>query len=208
MNYICDVLVNFGYPLYDFYDWNKNDNIRNIKKIPFYKTDKKNLNLFKYNKFKIINILDEIHNETQIYTNKKNKFIEYSLVLCDGDEAIVFNLDSKGICIGKSMMLPDEESEILHSSINISCKNIEYEIISNDNIRMFETRNQVKIVNYLVKTIHDINDVDKLNYIYFECFSKHSNTPKKELIDLFNSSWNDKYYKIYDFLHLIYMKKS
>src|SRR5574344_2880234 len=122
MNYICDVLVNFSYPLYDFYDWNKNDNIKNIKKIPFYKVDSKILNEFKCNRFKLKNIMDDIHNETVLYTNKKNKNIEYAAVFCSDDDAIACSFDKNGVCVSKSMMLPDEEYEIINSSINIENK--------------------------------------------------------------------------------------
>ena len=35
MNYIYDILLNFKNKLYDFYDWNINDDITHIRKIPF-----------------------------------------------------------------------------------------------------------------------------------------------------------------------------
>ena len=34
MNYIYDILINFNENLYDFYDWNLNDQIDHIRKIP------------------------------------------------------------------------------------------------------------------------------------------------------------------------------
>ena len=37
MNYIYDILVNFKETLYDFYEWNKNDNITHIRKIPLFR---------------------------------------------------------------------------------------------------------------------------------------------------------------------------
>lgn len=207
MNYICDVLVNFNYPIYDFYDWNKNDNIKNIKKIPFYRISNNTLEELKTNKFKLINILDDIHNETTIYTNKKNKVIEYSTIFSSDKDVVAFFFDKNGICIGKSAMLPDEENEIINNSINVELKDIQYEVLSKDKIRPFQTRNQNKIISYILREIKEINDIDKLNYIYYECFSKYSDYPKRELINKLNTEWFDRYYKIYDFLHLIYMNK-
>ena len=34
MNYIYDILVNYGNIPYDFFEWNTSDNIIHIKKIP------------------------------------------------------------------------------------------------------------------------------------------------------------------------------
>ena len=37
MTYIYDILLNFNEEYYEFYDWNKEDTIVHIKKIPIYK---------------------------------------------------------------------------------------------------------------------------------------------------------------------------
>ena len=37
MTYIYDILLNFKDELIEFYDWNKNDNIIHIRKIPLLK---------------------------------------------------------------------------------------------------------------------------------------------------------------------------
>ena len=39
MNYIYDVLCNFQNVYYDFYDWNKTDDILRIRKIPIIKVN-------------------------------------------------------------------------------------------------------------------------------------------------------------------------
>lgn len=64
MNYIYDILLNFHNMLYDFYDWNLNDNIINVRKVPLFKISsnqlkeiKENVVKFDYNflkKFKIV----------------------------------------------------------------------------------------------------------------------------------------------------------
>jgi len=43
MNYIYDVVLNFQKEYYDFYDWNKNDNIYHMRKIPILKINSKQL---------------------------------------------------------------------------------------------------------------------------------------------------------------------
>ena len=54
MNYVYDVLVNFKYPFIDFYEWNNDDKILNIKKIPFIKVTSETLNILKYHKLLLI----------------------------------------------------------------------------------------------------------------------------------------------------------
>ena len=44
MNYIYDILINFQPVLYDFYEWNLNDNIEHIRKVPMFRVTEKDLN--------------------------------------------------------------------------------------------------------------------------------------------------------------------
>ena len=202
MNYIYDILVNFKYPLIDFYEWNSDDDILNIKRIPFYKIKANILNDFKNNKFKIK--VDDIKGLTKVFNNKKTY---NSLVYTDGDEAVVFKFDDSGVCIGKSRLLVDEEIEILNSAHMVKFSNVDYEIISKDDINVYKTRKQCLITDYLVKYIDRIKDIDKLNYISYECFNDYKKLTKSELISHIKGEWNDKYYEIYDFLNNYSMNK-
>ena len=71
MNFIYDILVNFKYPLVDFYEWNEKDDIVNIKRIPIYKINTLDLGKLKYHKFKIDDV-EVLKNNTKIFNNKKN----------------------------------------------------------------------------------------------------------------------------------------
>ena len=39
MNYIYDIVLNFNKEYYSFYEWNRKDNIINVKKIPLFLVD-------------------------------------------------------------------------------------------------------------------------------------------------------------------------
>lgn len=208
MNYIYDILVNFKYPLYDFYDWNKEDNIKNIRKIPFFRVSSDDLGIFKYKRFKVENLLEKIINQTQLFTNKKNKIINYACVFSDIKEAIVFEFDSNGICINKSRMMIEEELEVLDYTTDLEETKINYKILKNDNIDFFKTRKEIELKKYIVKQLEQINDKEKINYLYYECFNKISNkNTKREIISSIDSSWDSINNKIYDFLQLISMNK-
>ena len=55
MNYIYDIILNFQKEYYDFYEWNNNDHIYHMRKIPIIKVNNKQLLDIKNNtiKFKI-----------------------------------------------------------------------------------------------------------------------------------------------------------
>ena len=41
MNYIYDVLLNFNDKLYEFYDWNKSDDVKHVRRVPIFKISTK-----------------------------------------------------------------------------------------------------------------------------------------------------------------------
>lgn len=204
MNFIYDVLVNFKYPLIEFYDWDIDDDILNIKRIPLSKISSEDLNILKYHKFKID--ISDIKGLTKIFNDRKNSYT--SIIYTDGNEALVFNFNDKGICISKSDLLLDEENDILDNSVSLKETIIKYEILSKDKIDLYKTRDQVEITKYLLNQINKIDDLDKLNYIYFECFNEYKNVSKIKLINRIKGKWDDKYYKIYDFFKSISMNKN
>ena len=205
MNYIYDILVNFKYPLMEFYDWNSDDNILNIKRIPLSKISSNDLNVLKYSKFKLKDI-SNIKGNTKVFNDRKKNYT--SIIYTDGFEAIAFNFDDRGICISKSDLLLDEESDILNNSLSLTITDIDYQVLNKDNIYLYKTRNEVKITKYLVDEITKINDLDKLNYIYYECFNDYKEVSKTKLISSIKDKWDDKYYKIYDFFKSISMNKN
>src|SRR5574344_856088 len=200
MNYIYDILVNFKYPLYDFFEWNSNDGIKDLKKIPFYRVSSETLDDFKNKRIKINNILPDIYNQTQVYTNKKKANIEYACVLSDTIEAVAYLFNNKGVLIGKSRLMFSEENEVLRYSSSIPILNIEYEIINNDKTDVYKTRSEIRMDKYLLNEINNINDIDKLNYIYYECFNTSALNPKSEILGILDSKWDDIGNKLYDFL--------
>ena len=205
MNYIYDVLVNFKYPFLEFYDWNSDDDIINIKRIPLFKISSKNLNVLKYHKFKLKNI-NNIKGVTKVFNDRKNNY--NATIYTDGKDVVAFKFDDNGICIAKSDLLLDEENDILNNASTLNISNIDYEVISKDNISLYKTRNEIKITNYLIDEINKVSDIDKLNYIYYECFNEHDKVSKDKLITTIKGEWNDKYYKIYDFFKSIPMNKN
>ena len=71
MSYIYDILLNFNTKYYDFFEWNKNDEITHIKKIPIFKTTSEDFLKIKLNTVKFSeNLLNLIENKTEIFKKK------------------------------------------------------------------------------------------------------------------------------------------
>ena len=49
MNFIYDIVLNFNKEYYYFFEWSKNDNIVNVKKIPLFLVSKETYNNMKCN---------------------------------------------------------------------------------------------------------------------------------------------------------------
>ncbi len=203
MNYVYDVVLNFTYPLIDFYEWNNDDNIENVKKIPLFRINNKQFYEIKNYNYKLNNI-DNIKNMTKLF-NKKTYLT--CAIYIDDEETLAIKYDEKGNVIGKSSLLIDEEVEILSNYDLLPISNLDYELLCKDNLKYTVTRKQRKILNFIINEIKNTNDIDKLKYISYECLNE-INISKKSLISKINNTWNDKYYKIYDIFKSISMNKN
>lgn len=204
MNYIYDILANFNDSFYDFFDWNENDNIIHIKKIPILR-----VNVDFFNKVKFYDVivdrtlLEKIYRKTDFFNINKNKY-NYVCCLCDGREAIIVNFDSKGKVLGRSSLLIDEENEVIDISECIDLFDCCLSVINEYSYDVFKTRKEISI-NHLFFDELKCMDSDKLKYLYFECFNERENDIKK-IIDKINheivNNFDSIYDKIYTFLKL------
>lgn len=207
MNYIYDILLNFKEEYYDFYDWNKNDNIVHIRKIPILKIDTIDLYNIKNNKIKIeLKFLEKIRNKTEIFTSKTVKNIEYAFLLSDGKKVLaILKQDKK---IKKSSLLIDEEMDALEEIEREEMTKIEYKIVDKEGTKELKTRKQNEIEKFVKKELEKIKNQDeKLKYIYYECFNKKEKSKEKILIELNNINNHIINEKLYKFFKLIEVKK-
>lgn len=207
MNYIYDIILNFNEEIYDFYDWNQNDVIYHIRRIPFYKVNSIMLHDVKNSIIKFDqSFLKEINNKTEIFTNKGIRNLEYSFLLTDGLEVIGIFLTNKKLKYSK--LLIDEELECLEMTNRIKEKNIEYEIIKIKEKKQFKTRKEMEISRYINEELNKLykeNNLDKLKYLYYECYDEQINDTDN-INKLFEKKFeNEK--KVYDILKLIQNNK-
>ena len=77
MNYIYDILLNFKESFLDFYEWNLDDEIIHIRKIPLFRVSKEKLYDFKNGIVKIdYSFLKYIFNKTEVFKGRNKKSIK------------------------------------------------------------------------------------------------------------------------------------
>lgn len=173
MNYIYDILLNFDTNLYDFYDWNTTDDITHIRKVPVFKINNKTYRDIKYNKIKVEqNFVTKIKKRCETFEDRQ--LIDEVSLFSNGKEAIAIKFEN-GINKYKSLLLLDEEEEIIEVCERMDYSLINYEVIEKNRELLFETKKEYEKKIYLNEEINKLvlqKEEDKLKYIFFECFNK------------------------------------
>ncbi|MDD5980001.1 MAG: hypothetical protein PUC23_02695 [bacterium] len=214
MIYVYDVVLNLNNTLVEFFEWEEKDNIKYVRKIPFYKINEKTMNDFIKNNVKVEEeFIEKLYDKAKLEDNYDDEY-KYLSLFTDGNLilGVLFTKDGKNKLI--SRLLLDEEDEILLLGNRLTLTNIDYNIIdSKKNNNTSLTRNEFLIKTNLekeFKTLYNNNLVDKLNYFYFEYFNKINNNKElcyKELIDSLNNNFNKKHVNLYDIIKLSYEHK-
>ncbi len=214
MNYIYDILLNFNRQLYDFFEWNVNDNIIHIRKIPLYRINSKSLLEVQSNKIKIdSDFLETIRNRTEMFTNKDLDVIEYAILLTDGSSVFAIKFNSDGCSIGKSTLLVDEDVEVLDVSSRLKEAKFSYEVLEKEIYVPLKTRKEQKMEKFVLQELQKSQRqqaYEKLEYLYFECFGESEQVIEKILNKIEGQVKKGNYsmtHKIYDFFKLTSVQK-
>lgn len=206
MNYIYDIYLNLNDTLYDFFEWNKSDKLIHIKKIPMLKINHEDF--VKINSYSIKveeDFLNDIYKKTEVWnTNEK---IDYCVLFCDEENLIAVEFDDKGNSIKKSYLQIDEELEILETINRYKEKCINFTVYKKENY-IFKTRKELIEEKFIEKELKN-TDIEKLKYIYFECFGKRENNKNIIIKDINKISKTSKTYKnLYNILKLTQNSKN
>lgn len=214
MTYIYDVLLNFTEEerCYEFFEWNIDDEIEHIKRIPLYRVSTKTLGeILTHNIILNKEFLNEIKDKTLSY--KKTSNLEYSVLLTDLNKIIALEFNSSGNIIARSNLLLDEEEEIIEESYEVTEENIKYILDKKINKENFLTRKEQKHQKYLIQEINYLYKeklYDKLNYLYEELYPKDKLSIDKKyerIKEDITSNYNDRHNNLYEIVRLTYTKK-
>jgi len=208
MNYIYDILVNFNNDLYDFYEWNTDDNVTHIRKMPLFRVSTSTLEQIKNFNVKFSSdFLKKIENRTEKFTSRDVEKISYAALFSDTNEVIALKLNENGNNIGISKLLIDESEDVLEVVLRCNEITLDLEKLKSKKINNFKTRTQMEQINYLNKSLNKLiknKDIEKLKYLYFDCFNAKQNSLEiivEHLKKAINEEQNLKI--MYDFFKLI-----
>lgn len=210
MNYVYDILSNFNQELYDFYDWDKNDNFTHLRKVPSFRVSKEVLVDLMFKKVKIKgNLLKLIKDKTQVFTKEGVDVIEYCFIISDSVNALGVILDEDGVVYKRSKFLVSEELEINKCLKTSKIYNVEYNLLSSKTHYSNMTRNEEKVTNLILNELELIMDsTDKIDYLYYEWFNTNKGKNKyKKLVSSIKSSYTSKHEYILELLNLLKIKK-
>ena len=105
MKYVYDITLNFKSNYLDFFEWNNNDKINHLRKLPIIKIS--NNDLLTFINSNIIISIDLLNN-----IKLGNKYI---CMFISDNNSIVIEFDNKGKSILKSSLIVDEELDILEN---------------------------------------------------------------------------------------------
>jgi len=214
MIYVYDVVLNLNSNLIEYFEWEEKDNIKYIRKIPFYKISKTTMTDFIKNNVEVEKeFLDKIYDKCKLEENYNNDY-KYVCLFTDGNLILGVSFNKMGENKLISRLLLDEEDEILLLGNRLTLTSVNYFVKScKETIKSNLTRSEEvmkKTLEKELKTLYDKNLVDKLNYFYFEYFNKINNNKElcyKELIDSLNNNFNKRHVNLYNIIKMSYEHK-
>ena len=202
MNYIYDIVLNFQNNYYQFFEWNRNDKIKNISKIAVYRIKDEDLINLIYNKV----IVDSNFLETLKEDNKK-----YNKIIClvsNTKQTIGLLFAQDGTLLKRSSLLFEEENEVNNFAKNLPLTKINYqknESLAPNNTLRIEREKKDNLIKYITET----NDILTLKYLYYEYFKEECSDDTKIktiLLNIIEEEWNLNKNNLYKTLNILTKK--
>lgn len=202
MQYYYDVLGNFSEYILKFYEWESNDDIVNIKKIPFIKISKEDMRvLLSYS------VILEMDN---IVKNSKDK-ANY-LLLSTGCDALMVELNQEGKIIYYSSLLIEDELEVNELAHSMNTIKLKFKVL--DKIKILSDYRQGEKAKNLIfhelKKIRDNDNKDECLYYYYEWFHVSTDDYDKAIKKMFleiKKPFNKDMERIEKLIRLSYKEK-
>lgn len=202
MDYIYDIVLNFNKEYYNFFEWNKRDNIINIKKIPLFLIENDIFKMFKYNNVTVsTDFINLIKDKTYTYSRTK---IGQAVLFTNGKEVIGVLFNDNGNLLKRSSLLLDEEDEVLNEIGSSKTFNIEIDKCVKNKISSLN-RSQREKKSFLIKYINKEESSINLKYLYYDYFEMEEddiNKIKSTLIKEVKCNWNNKLDTLFETVRL------
>lgn len=211
MNYIYDILVNYGTVPYDFFEWNTSDNIMHIRKIPLIRVNASTLIDIRDYEIKLdSSFLEYIKRKTEMFNNRNVRLIEHACLLSDGVNVLAIMIKNNRLL--KSKLLLEEEEEVLAISEKLKEQELIYSKIKKNENNQYKTRKQLESECKLKKELNKLfyeKNFETLKYMYYECFNKKEdriNIIRKQFYSILEESEESIIEKLKSIIKLLEIK--
>ncbi len=210
MYYYYDVLLNFvEVPLlYEFYEWEKEDNVEFVKKIPLFRisTDCLKDNLKYQTKFNTT-LVEQIKEKTLIKGSKDTSFNTF--IISDAQNALALEVNEEGLVVSRSKLLPSDELNLNEVMFTMKESTLQYEKMKKypKNTTLRQEREIKKMIQSEIDTLYKENNQSKLKYLYYEWFNKNNDNIEsiyKEMTLSLQKEYDENLKRVYDFIKLSY----
>ncbi len=209
MYYYYDVLLNFGIDgeLYEFYEWEEEDNVEFIKKIPLFRVSLDCLkDTLKYKTKFDSSLVEQIKEKTIVKrsTESLNTFL-----ISDSKNTLALEVNEEGKVISRSKLLPSDELNISEVMFTMRESTLHYEKLEKypSITTLRQERKIKKLIQQEIDTLYEENNTSKLKYLYYEWFNKNNDNIEeiyKEMASSLQKEYNDNLSVVYDFIKLSY----
>lgn len=212
MYYYYDVLLNFGSDeeMYEFYEWDSEDTIEFIKKIPLFRVSTQTLiDQLKFKTTFTEEFLHQIENKTIV--KSVNETLRYAFLISDAKNAIALELDTKGHVINRSKLMLNDEANLLEMLFTMRETTLVYE--KGEKYKKRKNLRQVEEIKKLIKceidTLYESKNKSKLKYLYYEWFNVESddiNFMVRAMKNALKKEYDASFARIYGLIKLTYHK--
>lgn len=213
MNYIYDIFLNYNRNLYDIFEWNKDDKILHIRKIPVFLLSTNDLYNLINNRVVISkDLLTKLYKKTEVFVSRGIQYLDYAFIATDRNDVVAFKLNKNGFITGYSHLLLEGEVEVIDYSRTLSLQVIDYKILGKNSFETFKTRNEIHIKKFICEELNKMlenKEFHKVKFLYLEFFNKeiNDNSLIKDIYQELDNNWENVYIKLYEFLKMMTIKR-
>ena len=199
MTYIYDIALNFQENYYQFFEWNRQDRIKNIQKLPLYHVSDQDIFNLKDNQVTIKGeFLELLKSENQ---NKKR----LQCLVSNTQITLGLLFNESGFLLKRSSLIYEEEEETNTTAFNLPLTEITYQenkpIVHENKLRIEKEKKEL-LINYII----DLNNKLLLKYLYYEYFNeegKNLSQMKETLLRELENNWTKKQNDLYHLVILL-----
>lgn len=185
MNYYYDVVLNFDMEnLWNFYEWEDTDLLTYVRKIPLYRVSYETMQDFLSSHIKISK--DFVRDIAHKTVTKNKEDIYASFLMSDSKNSLAVMLNEEGEVIALSKLLIGDDNNVNEFMYTIREVELPYEILNlrekREGLRQEERIKQFILLE--IKTLFEEENIQKLKYLYYECFSKEEENSEKMYEDM------------------------